>query len=34
MRQQRKYDKEFKINAVKLCETSNKPLKQIADDLG
>lgn len=34
MRQQRKYDNEFKINAVKLYETSNKSLKQIADDLG
>jgi len=34
MRNQRQYDKEFRINAVKHYESSNKSLLQIAKDLG
>lgn len=33
-RKVRKYDKEFKINAVNLCLTSNCGYKGIAQDLG
>lgn len=34
MRSQRKYDKEFQINAVKHYEASGKSLKEIAKNLG
>ena len=34
MKNQRKYDREFKINAVKLCRESGKPLTEIAQNLG
>ncbi len=34
MRKQRKYDKEFKLNAVKLCKERDKGYEQIATDLG
>jgi transposase len=30
----RKYDKEFKKNAVKLSYASNKSVSEVADDLG
>ena len=30
----RKYDEEFKKNAVKLSYASPKPIKEVADDLG
>jgi len=30
----RKYDEEFKRNAVELCRTSGKTISQIAQDLG
>ena len=30
----KKYDEEFKINAVKLSYASSKSLKQVAEDLG
>jgi transposase len=33
-RKVRKYDKEFKMNAVNLCLTSNRDCKGIAKDLG
>ena len=33
-RQNRNYDKEFKLNAVQLCKNSGKPGSKIADDLG
>lgn len=33
-RKVRKYDKEFKINAVNLCLTSNRGYIEIAKDLG
>ena len=31
-RQNRNYDKEFKLNAVQLCKNSGKPGAKIADD--
>lgn len=34
MEKQRKYNREFKINAVKLCQESRKSLGEIAEDLG
>ena len=34
MKSQRKYDREFKINAVKLYRESGKILEEIAKDLG
>jgi transposase-like protein len=34
MKSQRKYDREFKINAVKLYRESGKSLGKIAQDLG
>lgn len=34
MRTTRKYDKEFRINAVKHLKSSNKSLKEVADGLG
>lgn len=34
MNNRRKYDKEFKINAVKLYEESGKTLGEIEDELG
>ena len=34
MRKTRQYDREFKLNAVKLCRESGKSLAQIASDLG
>lgn len=34
MENQKKYDREFKLNAVKLCQESSKPIAKIADDLG
>lgn len=34
MRKLRKYDKEFRINAVKHYETSGKSLKVVAENLG
>ena len=30
----RAYDKEFKLNAVKLCKESGRPLMQISRELG
>jgi transposase len=33
-RKARKYDKEFKLNAVNLCLTSNRGYIEIAKDLG
>lgn len=33
-RQNRSYDKEFKLNAVQLCKSSGKPAGKIASDLG
>jgi transposase len=33
-RQNRSYDKEFKLNAVQLCKNSGKPAGKIASDLG
>jgi len=33
-RKMRKYDKEFKLNAIKLSLESGRPLKQISDELG
>lgn len=30
----RKYDKEFRINAVKHCKNSGKTVKAVAEDLG
>lgn len=34
MRNTRKYDKEFRINAVKHLKSSDKGLKEVADGLG
>lgn len=34
MKEQRKYDREFKFNAVKLYQESGKSLAQLAADLG
>lgn len=34
MRNTRRYDKEFRINAVKHFKSGHKGLKEIADDLG
>ena len=34
MKSQKKYDREFKINTVKLCQESDKPIGEIARDLG
>lgn len=34
MRNTRKYDREFRINAVKHCQSSEKALWQVAKDLG
>lgn len=34
MRNQRKYNREFKINAVKLSKESSKSMAEIAQDLG
>lgn len=34
MKTVRQYDKEFKLNAVKLCQSSDKGYTQIAKDLG
>jgi transposase-like protein len=34
MKSARKYDKEFKLNAIKLFQESNKSHKEIADNLG
>ena len=34
MDNQRKYDKEFRIRAVKHCEASEKSASQVARDLG
>jgi transposase len=34
MRNTRKYDKEFRINAVKHLKNSNKSLKEVAESLG
>jgi len=34
MRNIRKYEKEFRINAVKLVKSSDKSLKEIAEGLG
>ncbi len=34
MRNQRKYDREFKINAVKLYQESGKTLEEVGKDLG
>lgn len=34
MGKQRKYDREFKINSVKLCRESGKKLEEIAQNLG
>lgn len=34
MKDQRKYDREFKINAVKLCRERGKGIGQTARDLG
>jgi len=34
MENQRKYDKEFKVNAVKLYEEREKKLGEVADSLG
>lgn len=33
-RKVRRYDKEFKINAVNLCLTSNRSYHEVAKDLG
>ena len=33
-RQNRNYDKEFKLNAVQLCKNSEKSVAKIASDLG
>jgi transposase-like protein len=33
-RKVRTYDKEFKLNAVKLYQASDRSYKQIADELG
>ncbi|HEV3270194.1 MAG TPA: transposase [Candidatus Rhabdochlamydia sp.] len=33
-RQNRNYNKEFKLNAVQICKNSGKPESKIADDLG
>ena len=34
MTSRRKYDKQFKVDAVQLYKTSNKTILEIADDLG
>jgi len=34
MTNQRKYEKEFKLNAIKLCQESGKPQEEIAKNLG
>lgn len=34
MNKQRKYDREFKLNAVKLYQESSKSLEKLASDLG
>ncbi|MBS0628422.1 MAG: transposase, partial [Verrucomicrobia bacterium] len=34
MRKIRKYDKEFKLNAIKLYQESKKDHKEIAENLG
>lgn len=34
MKEQRKYDREFKFNAVRLYQESSKSLEQLAADLG
>ena len=34
MKNQEKYNREFKINTVKLCRESSRPMKEIARDLG
>jgi transposase len=34
MKSRRKFDKQFKIDAVKLLERSGKTITEIADDLG
>ncbi len=34
MEKQRKYDREFKINAVKLYRESGKKIGEVASDLG
>ncbi len=34
MSQRRKYDKQFKIDAVKLLESSGKSITEISNDLG
>ncbi len=34
MKQRRKFDKTFKENAVALLESSDRPLKEIAEELG
>jgi transposase len=34
MKSRRKFDKQFKIDAVKLLERSGKTISEIADDLG
>ena len=34
MKSRRKYDRQFKIDAVELLENSGKTAKEIADDLG
>lgn len=34
MSSRRKYDKQFKIDAIQLCETSEKSIAEVARDLG
>ena len=34
MKNQEKYNREFKINTVKLCRESSKSMSEIARDLG
>jgi transposase-like protein len=34
MKKQRKYDREFKINAIKLCRESGRKLEEVARNLG
>ncbi len=34
MKEQKKYDREFKMNAVKLYRESGKPLEKLGKDLG
>lgn len=34
MKEQKKYDKEFRVNAIKHCQNSEKSVSQVAKDLG